>query len=334
MSPRLVTDLLVRFALKIFFNFYFLHYSGGECAFDRHSNKLSGRFSQLGNGLRYGFEAFPTAIDYFNNDEGSSVVSVACGDYHSLAVTDDGKLYSWGWATFQGSESMSPGALKGNDALPQQIEGELSARKVCLVAGGRRHTLVATQDHQLFSLGIGENGQLGCGSTDNTRLPKRILELSGVPLASLSAGWGHSVAITTGGEVYAWGWNEEGQCGIGHREQAVLTPQKIVALKGVQVRFCAAGADHTILLDSCGNVFAFGSSKMHQLGVEQDDALNPIQIKIPAESGGVISAACGFGHSLFVSASGRVFSLGHNSDGQCGAYSLGIMSYVSIATVC
>jgi alpha-tubulin suppressor-like RCC1 family protein len=214
---------------------------------------------------------------------------------------------------------MSPGS-GDNDALPQRVKGELAQRHVSFAAGGRRHSLAMTKDNNLFAFGIGENGQLGLGNTNNSRAPQRVPHFSGVPLALVTTGWGHSVAITTKGEVLTWGWNEEAQCGLGTTQQMILRPTEIKSLRGVKIVQAAAGADHTILVDDQGNLFGFGSAKMHQIGTGSlNNVAHPVQLKaFPTTQEAFKGVSCGFGHTVAITETGKVFSCGYNPDGQCG----------------
>ena len=73
----------------------------------------------------------------------------------------------------------------------------------------------------------------------------RVLGLAEVPCQAISAGSEHSLAVSVKGEVYAWGWAEHGQTGLGHQLD-VLWPQRIPGLP--PMRDCAAG---------CGFSFSF-----------------------------------------------------------------------------
>lgn len=63
------------------------------------------------------------------------------------------------------------------------------------------------------------HGQLGVGKTfDSTTAPQIVEHLSGVPLAQISAGKSHSMALSISGNIYSWGKNDFGQLGLGHTD--------------------------------------------------------------------------------------------------------------------
>ena len=94
---------------------------------------------------------------------------VACGDYHTLAVTELGKVYSWGCG------AMGQLGL-GDDrdrSVPQVVTG-LDFGVDDVVAGidaGPTVSAAITDQGRLFMWGSGEAGQLGNGSLDDVFEP-------------------------------------------------------------------------------------------------------------------------------------------------------------------
>ncbi len=87
----------------------------------------------------------------------------------------------------------------------------------------------------------------------------------------MDAGFAHNIAITTTGDVYAWGNNLEFQCGLGVNHplvnQTVSLPTRIPKLIGRRGVAVACGIAHTILLTSTGEVFVWGAGSEGQLGI-------------------------------------------------------------------
>jgi len=98
---------------------------------------------------------------------------VAGGWRHSLATDSNGNLFSWGWNKFgqlglgHNNDTCSPCEVK----LP-------SNRKVRKLASGWRHTMVVTENGELYSWGRGVNGQLGLNSTVDANSPREVPALS------------------------------------------------------------------------------------------------------------------------------------------------------------
>ena len=83
----------------------------------------------------------------------------------------------------------------------------------------RQHFLCLCQGGELFAWGQNLHGQLGLGKVfDSTPTPQIVEHLSGVPLAQISAGEAHSMALSMSGNIYSWGRNNFGQLGLGHTD--------------------------------------------------------------------------------------------------------------------
>jgi alpha-tubulin suppressor-like RCC1 family protein len=91
--------------------------------------------------------------------------------------------------------------------------------------------------------------------------------------------FGHSAwfAITRAGDVYSWGYNWEGQLGLGDTE-ARWVPQRIKGLSAI-VDIVDAW-DHVLALKKDGTVWAWGANLDGQLGDGTNlDRLTPVQVK-------------------------------------------------------
>ena len=73
---------------------------------------------------------------------GIHVVAVSASGYHSLAVSDDGRVFAWGW---NGEGQVGTGSIGGPTPTPQAATG-LAGVHVAAVAAGWRHSLAVTAD--------------------------------------------------------------------------------------------------------------------------------------------------------------------------------------------
>jgi len=99
---------------------------------------------------------------------GQHVVAVSAGDMHSLAITADGAVWSWGRGTFG---QLGHGDEK--DQPPKKIEA-LAGQRVVAVSAGHDHSLARTANGSVWSWGGGGDGVLGHGDEQNQLLPKKI----------------------------------------------------------------------------------------------------------------------------------------------------------------
>ena len=90
---------------------------------------------------------------------------------HSLAITADGALWSWGYG---GSGQLGHGDQQ-EQLLPKKIEA-FAGRRVVAVSAGETHSIAITADGAVFTWGKGESGRLGHGEDEesNQVLPKKV----------------------------------------------------------------------------------------------------------------------------------------------------------------
>ena len=101
---------------------------------------------------------------------GQRVVAVSSGEYHSIAITADGSVWSWGWG---GNGRLGHGDEQ-NQLLPKKVEA-LAGQRVVAVSSGECHSIVITASGPVVSWGEGRRGFLGHGEDlSNQLLPKKI----------------------------------------------------------------------------------------------------------------------------------------------------------------
>ena len=83
-------------------------------------------------------------------------------------------------------------------------------------AAGGAHTLICTEEGDVFAVGANDHGQLGLGAADDDAHPTAAqLAALGSGVVQVAANSYFSAALTTGGEVYLWGRNQYGQIANG-----------------------------------------------------------------------------------------------------------------------
>lgn len=164
-----------------------------------------------------------------------------------------------------------------------------------------------------------------------------ILDLPSKPddaekFVSVVAGNNHLVVLTTHGNIYTWGAGEQGQLGrkvLERRKIHGTTPEKIVlgsrTRKAVVV---GAGNYASFAVDEKGEVWGWGLNNMGQTGTGFNNAAADSEVQLPKavvglskeELGGdsVVQIAGGEHHTLFLTASGKVYACGRSNGGQVG----------------
>ena len=176
----------------------------------------------------------------------------------------------------------------------------------------------------VYAWGRGDCGQLGTGEASETATasPQILETLRGKNIVCLAAGSFHTAGITSDGEMYAWGANDEGQCA--RKEQGVEqvpSPTRIEALENFKIGVAACGSNHTIAVSEDGGVFGFGAADFGQLGVGEvasSKIIGPKACKALKKAGRIARAAAGGNHTLFLDTSGMVYVTGDASFGALG----------------
>lgn len=179
------------------------------------------------------------------------------------------------------------------------------------ISAGFHHSLILTDNQQVYSFGINFAYQLGLGDNYNRISPTLINNLRNV--ISISAGINHSLVSTNLGKVYSFGSNDSGQLGLGDM-QVTKIPKIIPSLYDIVL--VSAGGTHSLALNIDGNVYGFGDNVYYQLGV-RDNTNKYIPIHIPGLNN-VIAVSAGTIHSMALVFSGQVYVFGNNRLGQLG----------------
>jgi len=118
------------------------------------------------------------------------------------------------------------------------------------VACGARHTMVLTAKGQVFAWGRADNGRLGYPATRECRVPAQVPLPPRCDPCVIACGNAHSFAACENGQIYAWGWNQAAQLGIGSDQQQVCSPLLVEELAGRPTVLVSCGRDFTIF--ACG----------------------------------------------------------------------------------
>ncbi|HEX3510347.1 MAG TPA: hypothetical protein VHT27_04525 [Solirubrobacteraceae bacterium] len=228
---------------------------------------------QLGDGsLSSGaFESHPTPVAVASI---SSATGVSVSGDHTCAVVGSGKVYCWGLASYGqlGNESESP------SANPAPVEAT-TTHEAAQVSAGDDYTCVVLFSGHVVCWGYNAQGELGNGSTTNSLSGVTVTGLSGVTdLASGedADGTGHTCAIT-GGNVYCWGDNREGQLGNGTVKNSDTPVQVPGITNAVQV---TAGDETTCALIVSGSIKCWGYNAGGTLGDgTTEDSATPVTVQ-------------------------------------------------------
>lgn len=287
----------------------------------------SSLYGQVGVGTRHVYHR-PMLIETLMSE---SCVAVSCGQYHSLTLTADNQVYSWGWGVHGQLGHGDP-----EDRLTPDRIVHLNGRSVTMVAAGYCHSLVLTEAGEVWSFGCGYFGQLGVGSSHKNTLPTLVKALS-EPITIISTKYFHSVAVTANNRVHSWGCHphnlrysasalrrsrQQGQTasmptGDGTEMFHLPTLVDTTFIHSRVIQVCC-GSLHTLLLTVDGEVFVYGRNLEGQLGTggRQDERIPKMLTRINDQhmvylcTGGEFNLALDGDFSLWV--------WGKNDTGQLG----------------
>ncbi|ESQ32874.1 hypothetical protein EUTSA_v10003973mg [Eutrema salsugineum] len=133
------------------------------------------------------------------------------------------------------------------------------------------------------------------------------------------AGPGHSIAVTSKGEVYTFGCNNSGQLGHGHTdEETRILPVR--SLQGIRIIQAAAGTGRTMLISDNGNVYTCGRDSFGEADYE-GERTRPVttpQLVTSLKNIFVVQAAIGNFFTAILSREGKVYTLSWGNDGRLG----------------
>lgn len=228
---------------------------------------------------------------------GRHITTIACGYDHTVLVTEEGSMWSFG---HNANGELGHGEF-GDFAHPRRIAdfGGSTHVRVVDVASKGYHTLALTADAEVYAWGKNNFGQLGIGTSENAARPTEVVALRGKRCCELACGSYHSVVITRGDEILTFGDNNYGQLGLGDTDCRVL-PEAVALLCGRGAGGVSCGFSHTMVaLHQEGAVFAFGGNQHGQLGLgHTDDQNRPRRVETLVGMR-VLQVVCGYNHTFF-----------------------------------
>ncbi len=174
---------------------------------------------QLGLGSQDGAaHPVPALVPRTGALAGKTVVALAAGYAHSLALCSDGTVAAWGGDSGGQLGNPSLGSPYSSTPVAVDVSGALAGKTVVALAAGLEHSLALDSEGQVVAWGYNHAGQLGNGSTGGSATPVAVSTaatsaLAGEPVVALAAGSYHSLALRRDGAAVGWGANSYGEVG-------------------------------------------------------------------------------------------------------------------------
>jgi alpha-tubulin suppressor-like RCC1 family protein len=238
---------------------------------------------------------------------------VSAGNLFSMGIKNDGTLWAWGNHPI----SMNFGGV------PIQIGQDNSwATLSC----GSEHVLLLKTDSTLWTMGDNQFGQLGIGNEMPVQYPALPVQVgNSASWIQINTGCYHSGAIQSDGTLWTWGYNGNGQLGIGGF-QSVSLPSQVVGVG--TCKSISFNSSHSLGLFDSGSgakLFTWGDNTYGQLGDSTiSHSTHPIQVFESTGSNFNWSVvAAGLLSSAAIRSDSTLWVFGSNGCGQLGSYAIG-----------
>lgn len=263
---------------------------------EKHVLQISdGKVYAMGDNSRgqLGIAGIAKAEDFTEVEGLNNIISVDAGIVYSIALAEDGTVYTWGDKLYE----------SGYTSVPHTIPNLPSMKKI---SAGAENVLMLDIDGNVWSFGANKNYETGSASG----VPSQVtFDLEFIDIAS---GGAHSIALEADNEIWGCGKNDKGQTGVGGGEVIYTFQQAdIFEIEAIQ-----AGNNHTLALKKDGRVCAWGDNSHGQVGVNCANEIgwNP-EIIGPILAQSIYARG---DSNVVYDTEGKIYSFGRNDYGQLG----------------
>jgi alpha-tubulin suppressor-like RCC1 family protein len=250
----------------------------------------------------------------------SSIVAIAGGERHNVALDANGEVWTWGWnACGQLGDGITctPDA-HSTDCMSSTPLKIANFGPVKAIASRGYHTLALEENGTLWAWGLNANGRLGDGTTIDRHYPVEIGGLDGHGgVLAISGGGVVNMALMADHTLMGWGENDLGAVGNGDNIDQ-HSPVPVSQSTGLtDVKAVSTGWGHVVALAGDGTVWTWGQNGDGELGDGKTAARN-LPYHVPGITD-VIAVSAGDAHTLILKKDGTAWGWGDNDYGQLGA---------------
>ncbi len=268
----------------------------------------SGRFGRLGNGGTTD-SPIPVPVTLPN---GVTFTAISANTSHTCALDTTGVAWCWGggYAGRLGNGAVTDQTTPVRVTMPAN-------RTFTAIAAGSAHTCAIDDLGNGWCWGAGSTGQLGNGGWNEVNIPTPVAMPSATTFTAITAGYGHTCAVTNTTALRCWGYNNVGQVGNNQSGTNILTPAGVVA-PGVGFRSIDAGYMTTCAVSVGGEPYCWGQNTRGQVGDgTTTNRLVPVPVLMPGGFPTHVIAVHAI-HACALSAAGELHCWGGGEDGELG----------------
>lgn len=270
-----------------------------------------------------------TAMQVKDNGLGDCIITkIVAGDGCSAAISNHGELFEWGFIHTSPHANEAQAASNALPGLVEQARNRVSDRLKALLRDSELEYLMGAEGGKTGAETATTEAEAGILAvrTRRQRAYAPVKSMFKHSVKDIALGFGHCLVVVRGDEtLWAKGYNDRGQLGVGTRVNEVEFVPVLGELKNQRIASIACGSAHNLVITrDTAHMYSWGSNVLGQLGLSAGvaDQLWPARVALLGAEGEEEFAeqiACGSYHSVVLSTAKTLFSFGHAEYGQHGA---------------
>ncbi|GES78269.1 Ran GDP/GTP exchange factor [Rhizophagus clarus] len=244
----------------------------------------------------------------YSSFENLTIVDIAAGVDHALALTREGDVYAWG-----SNEAYRLGRkLSERRSLKPLIPFNLALKHIVRLYAGSYHNFAIDNGGKVWVFGFNNMGQCGLDASKQAIIPPErhsFLNKIGQRVEEFAAGEHHTLARMQNGQVFSFGRSDYGQLGLGdsvlptskESKARISTPTAIPSLSSI--KSVGAGDHFSMAVDTVNKIYAWGFGDYFVLGNKKEEVVtSPFRMPDLKELEGrdIVRISCGSAHALFL----------------------------------
>ena len=264
----------------------------------------------------------PTREDEVIQQAGFSNFS---GFVSTYAITEEGRLYTWGNNRNGqlGLGSIGASIFKPTEVIfPDPNTNIVDVEIAYSSQDGQINTIALTDQGEVYVWGANSLGQLGLGNVGLHSKPVLLDVVSNQSDEKIVGidNAGQMLAITENGDLYMWGGNGRGEVGVGNLVLPYVEEPTKIEEELLNEKIIKAGAnqDNTYAIAESGKLYVWGANNNFQLGNGNSAPFSaPIPV-VQLVDETIVEANISINNSYALTEDGKLYMWGGNSFGQAG----------------
>ena len=266
----------------------------------------------------------PVAVNMTGVLAGKTIKQISSGAYHTCVVASDDNAYCWG----ENMKGQLGNNSTANSSVPVKVDtsGALAGKTIKQISTGHYHTCAVASDDKIYCWGENNNGELGNGSTVDSRVPVAVNMtgvLAGKTIKQMSVGTYNTCVIASDDKVYCWGSNAYGQVGNNSLTDSTV-PVAVNAtgvLAGKTIKQISVGHHRACVIASDDKMYCWGNNMGGALGNGSTaDSHIPVSVNMSGVLAGKVIRRISIGafHTCVDATDNKIYCWGSNNYGQLG----------------